>query len=475
MDGQRMKARAHTIICIGAVAAIASLALAKPPAAPRVITDSSERSGLALLLHQPLSIGLLAETDLQRLWTVWEPTERAKAQAASDDHRRKLTFERYGLIERDAFDETVDDSWLPLGYTREATGRLAPNCLVCHGGKVAGQVIPGLPNSHQDFGGLLGDLAALRATDSGKDPELARAGASFGIPMNFVAGSTNATMYSILLGSMRDEHLDMRFPPKLSQPLVHNSIDAPPWWHFKRKSRIYWDGMAPKTVRTLMQFAMAPGLSGEKIRSFEDEFETIRSYINSIEAPEYPFPIDRALAAKGEGAFERVCSECHGTYGANGEQRTYPERTVSLALLGTDPVRLGAIKKESKEIYNASWFSNYGEHPVVLEPKGYVAPPLDGIWASGPYLHNGSVPTLWHILHPDQRPQVWRRSLDGYDAKRVGLEVEVFEAVPEVATEWERRRYFDASITSHSTAGHRFPEGLTLDDRVAVLEYLKTL
>ena len=78
---------------------------------------------------------------------------------------------------------------------------------------------------------------------------------------------------------------------------------------------------------------------------------------------------------------------------------------------------------EHRRFYRESWFGEYGKLDVVEEPDGYVAPPLDGIWASAPYFHNGSVPTLWHVLHPDERPAVWLRSEDGYDQQRVGLEV----------------------------------------------------
>ena len=66
----------------------------------------------------------------------------------------------------------------------------------------------------------------------------------------------------------------------------------------------------------------------------------------------------------------------------------------------------------------------------MADPGGYVPPPLDGIWASAPYFHNGSVPTVWHVLHPDERPKVWLRSEDGYDFKSVGLEFEIFETLP---------------------------------------------
>ncbi len=454
------------------IALCTSLVLAAGLHALSPATDAQEeeaRRGFDLLINKPLSFKVMTVEELSSLWTVWEPEERDRAQSADPEQRRRLTFERYGLIERD-----FDDSGLPLGYTGDDAGNLYPNCFTCHGGKVAGRVIPGLANSHQELTSLLGDLAALRASGRGSDPEAARDNASLGFPLNFVKGSTNATQYSILLGSMRDRDLELVFPPKLSQPFVHNSIDAPAWWLFSRKSRIYWDGMAPKTPRTLMQFTMAPGLSGQTIRSWEEDFGPIRDYIESLEAPDYPFEIDAQLAERGREPFERTCSECHGRYSAEGLEE-YPERTVPLALVDTDPLRLEAIAPASKKKYNDSWFSNYGEHPVEIETTGYVAPPLEGVWATAPYLHNGSVPTLWHMLFPDQRPDVWLRSEDGYDEERVGLEVEELDAVPPGLSARETRRYFDTQVPSHSPSGHRFPEVLDEAERRAVLEYLKTL
>jgi hypothetical protein len=157
---------------------------------------------------------------------------------------------------------------------------------------------------------------------------------------------------------------------------------------------------------------------------------------------------------------------------------SYPGEVVPYSLVNTDPVRLDAISPESRRRYNRSWFSDYGAHPVTLESRGYVAPPLDGVWASAPYLHNGSVPTLWHVLHPDHRPAVWRSTGTGepdYDRARVGLRVEELARAPEGLSPRERRGYYDTSITSHDAGGHRFPDQLDEGERRAVLEYLKTL
>jgi hypothetical protein len=145
--------------------------------------------------------------------------------------------------------------------------------------------------------------------------------------------------------------------------------------------------------------------------------------------------------------------------------------------VGTDPVRSGALTREHRLRYAASWFNDYRADAVIAEPNGYLAPPLDGVWATAPYFHNGAAPTLWHVLHPDERPTVWKRSVDGYDRERVGLEIETFSERPAAARDSaaERRRYFDTREFGKSAAGHPFADSLSESEKRAVLEYLKSL
>jgi hypothetical protein len=145
-------------------------------------------------------------------------------------------------------------------------------------------------------------------------------------------------------------------------------------------------------------------------------------------------------------------------------------------VVGTDRVRHDALRAEHYAGHERHWLYAYGETQVRPDSPGYLAPPLDGIWASAPYFHNGSVPTLWHVLHPEARPVVWRRSEDGYDTQRVGLEVTELPDVPaEAGTPRTRRRFFDTRQFGKSAAGHEFPSALTEEEKRAVLEYLKTL
>ena len=95
-----------------------------------------------------------------------------------------------------------------------------------------------------------------------------------------------------------------------------------------------------------------------------------------------------------------------------------PSKIVPLDVIGTDPARSLGVSDRAVEHYNATWF---GEgYPVDTERIGYQAPPLDGIWASAPYLHNGSVPTLHALLKSSTRPASLRSSpVDRFRALRL--------------------------------------------------------
>lgn len=425
------------------------------------------KKGFEILMTVPMAGSLMKIGDLDRIWNVWEPDEKAKAGAATPEERHKMTFERYGFIERD-----FDKSGLPLGYIDDGKGNLVTNCFSCHGGKVAGKSMPGVGNSHSDLTTISVDTARLRLFDQGRDfSKIEAAPMPFGLVANYSKGYTNATQFAPFLGAMRDENLDL-IGLHNPGPMVNNDMIAPAWWRFKKKDRIYIDAFAPKTHRTLMQFTMSPSNSGADIRSWEENFFHIQAYIESLEPPKYPYEINQALANEGRQAFEQTCSRCHGTYGPNGK---FPNKIIPLEKIGTDPVRFGAVSRQGREMYNKMWFSDYGKHPVDLESKGYIAQPLDGIWATGPYFHNGAVPTLNDVLNPSTRPKIWKRDENGYDTKKVGLLVEAFDAVPEGLNARRRRMYYDTATPSHSAAGHLFPDELTPEEKVSVLEYLKTL
>ena len=401
------------------------------------------------------------------LWQTWPREQREQAQQATPAERRRMLFSRYGLMERPG---TGAGTGPALGYVDNGKGGWVMNCLACHAGKVAGQVIPGVPNSHFALQTLTEDSRTLKVLRGQRLAHLDLA--SLKIPLGGSHGTTNSVIFGVILGRLRDQDLNYRAQPEPPE-YAHHDMDAPPFWNVRKKKGLYADGFAAHTHRPLMQFMMLPTNSGATLRSWEPDFKEILAWIESLEPPRYRWPVDAALAARGETVFRQTCARCHGTYGVH---PTYPARIVPLDEVGTDPVRLHSLSREYRQGMQQGWFGNYGKDPYVLDPGGYVAPPLDGIWATAPYFHNGSVPTLWHVLHPERRPIVWRRTEDGYDTGKVGLEVTTLDSIPETVTSAaERRSHFDTRVRGKSSAGHPFADELSDAERDAVLEYLKSL
>ena len=426
---------------------------------------SAPERGLWLLLNKDYMATDLTEQEFDNLWKVWPEPLRSEAEKANQSERRKLAYSRYGLIE-------IPGRNIPMGFVSDGKQGWGMNCLVCHGGKVAGQAIAGLPNSHFAFQTWAQDIVEYRVRFLGrKRSEFVR---SLAIPLSRTNGTTNAQIFSVVLASLRDSDLKIKSAAEIHPPaLVHHDLDAPPFWNLKKKRMLYIDGYVGKSHRVIMQFVLLPTNTSERIKGWDNDFRDILAYAESVEPPVYRWPIDQPLADKGRAIFNDHCATCHGTYGKNGR---YPEKVVPIDEIGTDRRRLEGMPLVHRKFFEQGWIGEEGKVPVVEHPVGYVAPPLDGIWASAPYFHNGSVPTLWHVLHPDLLPKVWRRTEDGYDTSRVGLEVKEFSDLPaEIQTGNEKRSYFDTRFPGKSATGHDFPGTLKEEERAAVLEYLKTL
>ena len=107
-----------------------------------------------------------------------------------------------------------------------------------------------------------------------------------------------------------------------------------------------------------------------------------------------------------------------------------------------------------------------------------MAPPLHGIWATAPYFHNGSVPTLQGVLHSPSRPRFWRstRRMGDLNPQEVGFLYERLEhgqdgePLPQ-----ERVKIYDTTLPTHGNGGHTYGDALGPVERMDLLEYLKTL
>jgi mono/diheme cytochrome c family protein len=345
------------------------------------------------------------------------------------------------------------------------------DCMACHGGSILGQSYVGLGNSSLDVQALFEDMNA----GSGLPSQL---------PMRFsnVRGTSEAGGMAVFLLSRRQP--DLSFRPKPLDLGLHDQMceDVPAWWLLRKKQTMYHTATADAhSVRSLMQFMMGSINGPAAFDKAEADFADIQQYLYSLRPPKYPFPIDRPLAAKGEAVFKKTCSRCHGT---DGDDWTYPNKIVPPDEIGTDPARHAGITATFGYYYDTSWFAQAeqgGKGPAYpsRETKGYQAPPLDGLWATAPYLHNGSVPTVYQVLNSKARPKRFTRSYhtgaEDYDPVRLGWKYrEVGPADPKLPPR-ERRKVYDTTLPGSGNGGHTFGDELTEEQRLAVIEYLKTL
>ena len=193
------------------------------------------------------------------------------------------------------------------------------------------------------------------------------------------------------------------------------------------------------------------------------------AYLKTLEPPKYPYPINKHLADNGKLIFNNNCSACHGSYGKN---EYYPNKLIAEWIVGTDSLLLKyySLNKGYEDWYNKSWYATAYE-PAFTKPQyGYVAQPLDGIWITAPYFHNGSVPTIEGVLNSKMRPRYWKRNFnkEEYDYENLGWKYKPISSPVDKQT-------FNTDLPGYGNYGHLFGDRLTENERRAVIEYLKTL
>ena len=263
-------------------------------------------------------------------------------------------------------------------------------------------------------------------------------------------------------------------------------VKTPPLWHTVAKmpiERWYSDG----SFHGLYPL-MASSMELEKDRGFDalvevviprikEEFESV---IRDLRPPPYPYGIDRALAERGRALFdsrEVGCAECHGLYDGQGNV-LWPGVHSDV---GTDPARLDLVSGQFIEAFEQSPLAEEGE---LSRSRGYAATPLTGVWANFPYLHNGSVPTLYHLLGPmSERPRTFEvMAARTLDRERIGQPLYRRQEEGRLGEIELLRRYgndrnwFNTARPGSSSAGHDFWSRIgTHENRRALIEYLKTL
>jgi hypothetical protein len=259
-----------------------------------------------------------------------------------------------------------------------------------------------------------------------------------------------------------------------------------------------WNGNIPLPVYRNLAAELTVGLGSDTDLRVDVLAEDL---LRGLPAPVYPFSVDLALAKKGEALYRDNCAACHhphngGVYDMGtdlGRARVVSEGIAAVARIGftaicppTLAIKMPVTGEIVKPCAEFEGVSLAGKADLAMgDPKlhlGYNALPLGGVWAQAPYLHNGSVPTLYHLLVPSERPSVFMKGRLDYDKKLVGYSWEIGQT-----TKKEEGYLLDTtSFPALSNHGHdknwrdgdksyRLDWSDDRDGAAAIIEYMKTL
>ncbi|WKE65309.1 cytochrome c [Gallaecimonas kandeliae] len=302
-------------------------------------------------------------------------------------------------------------------------------------------------------------------------------------------------------------------------------VSYPVLWDAPHLDLVQWNASAPNAgpgplvqnaTTTLAVFGElnihSPGQGYDSSMELEN-LGKIQDLWYQLKAPAWPEAvlgaIDRPLAEKGRALYQANCQSCHALADESDAKRELRAVPVPVEQLGTDPkmasnfvnasaksgafagqkmlflagptlgetapsielvlhAAVGALAHHPLEAMQQQLESLHkvDKTPLNQRPFDYKARPLSGIWASAPYLHNGSVPTLATLLSKT-RPARFPVGKVEFDPKSVGLSSQVLDS--------RQVSFFDTSEPGNGNGGHDYGTSLSDADKAALLEYLKTL
>lgn len=229
-----------------------------------------------------------------------------------------------------------------------------------------------------------------------------------------------------------------------SEPLSRNPADSKPavWWTLKYKNRWLSDGSLVSGNPIFTNFLWNEIGRGTDLYELEawlennsEVIEDLTTAVFATKAPSYfdffaASDFDIESAKRGEKLFEAMCMKCHGRYEKNWsrpgsgswplkkQMSTFlvtPREQTRVFKVGTDSYRAEGMKS-LVQLNDLAISKKYGIH---IEPQeGYVAPPLNGIWARWPYFHNNSAATLCDVLTPGKNRPDFYFVQDSVDRER---------------------------------------------------------
>ncbi|MFQ6021415.1 MAG: cytochrome c [Acidiferrobacterales bacterium] len=259
---------------------------------------------------------------------------------------------------------------------------------------------------------------------------------------------------------------------------IYGTVALPSIWNQAAREglKLHWDGNNSSVRERNFSAAIGAGAKPQDM-DIERMFR-IERWLATLPPPAYPFSIDEKKAKQGEAIYKKYCLDCHDFTGKQVGQ-VFP-----LAKIGTDRHRLDSYTQfllEAQQDYTEGYFWSFTH---FTKTHGYASQPLDGIWARAPYLHNGSVPTMWDLLTPaEERPQAFTIGGDVYDQEKMGFVHEALTGSPESGyirndgSSYTGTAFvLDTNLRSNSSQGHTGPAygtELSDDQKRALIEYFK--
>ena len=210
-------------------------------------------------------------------------------------------------------------------------------------------------------------------------------------------------------------------------PLNKVPADSKPavWWNLKYKTKWLSDGsiISGNPVHTnFLWNEIGRGVNLDELEEWllenKKTVDELTTYVFHTKAPRFndffPRRININKAKRGEKLFLQNCKGCHGEYTKGwslGDHISYEEKIETIETwyhtqtkvidVKTDQYRYEGMNYFYKDLNRLQISKSIGT--VVTPQKGYVPPPLEGIWARWPYFHNNSVPTLYDVLTPSEK------------------------------------------------------------------------
>jgi hypothetical protein len=476
--------------------------------------------------------GLLPPYKVFRILPAICPDLLSEGISGSRELGSEREYRSIGLI----YERDRDGRWkdLPIGISRRRRFRLqmlGVNCALCHVGSVRDapdstpRILPGMPPQQPDVQRLVRFLfdciqdprftadRVIQELNARKDAKLATgflerlAYRWFVLPkLKTQIRSRARDLDGLVEGAFSTSgpgRLDTVNPGKIlevKEPLenlpiaeLRGSADFPHVWELserkRERTRLHWDGNLGSVEETILSAALVVGAKPNTLDPAG--FKAVKEYVTGLLKPPYLYESNSPLVERGRPIFARYCAECH----VKGGKKT--GQVTPLEIVGTDPFRVQAFTLEFAEklprALNRHYAGSMFQFRTFQKTNGYVNVPLDGIWARGPYLHNGSVPSLRDLLEPEKcRPPRFYRGSDVFDRTNVGFmsyperpgpdqncparaDRPASSPPPNRGPDEPELFLFDTSIAGNHNTGHLWGTKLSDDDKRALVEYLKTL